>query len=180
MNELYSELSTALDEFMSVAQFSKDSLIVVGCSTSEVSGQHIGSSGSADVAQALYAQLNNWSRQHQLQLAFQSCEHLNRALVLEREAAQRRGYNPVFVIPVAKAGGAMAAHAYRQFADPVVVENIQADGGIDIGQTLIGMHLKPVAVPLRSTILRIGEAPIVLATTRLKRIGGERAVYVQE
>lgn len=180
MNEQYSELSTALGEFMSVAQFAKDSLIVVGCSTSEVAGQHIGSSGSGEVAQALYDGLINWSRQHQLQLAFQSCEHLNRALVLEREVALRRGYNPVFVIPVAKAGGAMAAHAYRQLEEPVVVEGIQADGGIDIGQTLIGMHLKPVAVPLRSTILRIGEAPLVLATTRLKRIGGERAVYVEE
>ena len=110
-------------------------------------------------------------------LAFQCCEHLNRALVLPREIAEERGYDEVSVVPVRKAGGSMATYAYQQIKDPVVVEHIQAEAGIDIGDTFIGMHLKHVAVPIRTSIKEIGYAHVTLAKTRPKLIGGERAVY---
>ncbi|NGP44726.1 TIGR01440 family protein [Bacillaceae bacterium SIJ1] len=173
----YEEWTKALDEFMREASFPKGSLIVIGCSTSEVGGQGIGSSGSEGVAAALFSHLQSWASAHKLSLAFQCCEHLNRAVVVEEAEAVKRGLDTVWVVPVANAGGAMASYAYQKLHKPVVVEEIKADGGIDIGHTLIGMHLKQVAVPVRVSVSHIGKAPLVLAKTRPKRIGGERAVY---
>ncbi|WP_077614199.1 TIGR01440 family protein [Caenibacillus caldisaponilyticus] len=156
---------------------SEEHVLVVGASTSEVLGQHIGSAGSMDVAKAIYAALETFRAETGVQLAFQCCEHLNRALVVERKTAKERGLEIVTVIPVRSAGGAMATYAYNKLDDPVVVEAIKADCGIDIGDTFIGMHLKPVVVPVRCEVTEIGHAHVSIARTRPKLIGGERAVY---
>lgn len=152
-------------------------LLVVGCSTSEVIGKQIGKAGSPEVASVLFDVLEAFSRKRQVALAFQGCEHINRALTLERTTAERLGLDPVGVVPVPEAGGSMASAAYKRLADPVVVESIKADAGIDIGDTFIGMHLKPVAVPVRLPHREIGEAHVTAAITRPKLIGGSRAKY---
>ena len=158
-------------------QFKPHQLFVIGCSTSEVSGARIGTAGTEDVAAVLYEAFAKFAKRHQLYLVFQGCEHINRALTLEYDAAMLYQLEEVSVIPVRSAGGSMAAYAYKQMKQPVVVENIQAHGGIDIGQTLIGMNLKAVVVPVRTSIKMIGNAVVTIATTRPKKIGGERAVY---
>lgn len=158
---------------------SEDHILVVGVSTSEVIGEKIGTSGREDISKALFSAFAEFQRQTGVQLAFQCCEHLNRALVVEKTTALKERLEIVSVIPVKNAGGAMAAMAYQQFKEPVVVEFIKADAGIDIGDTLIGMHLKHVAVPIRGTIKQIGQAHVTLAMTRPKLIGGVRAVYKQ-
>ncbi|MCL6571525.1 MAG: TIGR01440 family protein [Bacillus sp. (in: Bacteria)] len=171
------ELETILSEFTVKAALKQGELLVVGCSTSEVGGAFIGSAGSFEVAEMIYRCLKKLQDQTGLHLAFQCCEHLNRALVVERSVASERGFEEVSVVPVRKAGGAMATYAFEQSSDPVVVEFVKADVGIDIGQTLIGMHLKHVAVPIRVTQKSVGHANVTLAMVRPKLIGGVRAVY---
>jgi len=157
-------------------------LLVVGASTSEVIGRRIGTSGTTeearDVARAIYEGIEAARRGIGFHPAFQCCEHLNRALVVTREAAERYGLTEVSAVPIPGAGGAMAAYAYRHLPDACLVESVQAHAGIDIGDTLIGMHLRPVAVPVRPSVKSIGEAHVTMARTRPKLIGGERAVYV--
>ncbi|OQP06660.1 TIGR01440 family protein [Geobacillus sp. 46C-IIa] len=169
-----------LRAFRKQAPLGRGHIVVIGCSTSEVLGERIGTAGSMDVAAMLFAELEAWRRETGIELAFQCCEHLNRALVVERETARAHGLEVVSVVPVPQAGGAMAAYAYRNLANPVVVEAIRADAGIDIGHTLIGMHLKPVAVPVRVPVKQVGAAHVTLAKTRPKLIGGARAVYSLE
>ncbi|MEE1131223.1 MAG: TIGR01440 family protein [Caryophanon sp.] len=152
-------------------------LLVIGCSTSEVIGEKIGTAGTLNVAQELFVPLQQFANKHNLYLAFQGCEHINRALTIERKAAEHYRLDEVSVRPVRTAGGSMSAYAYEHFEEAVVVEHIEAHYGIDIGQTLIGMHLKHVAVPVRTSIRQIGEAFVTTATTRPKLIGGERAQY---
>lgn len=171
------QLDQLLSEMSEQINLPKGGLFVIGCSTSEVAGKQIGTAGAFEIGEALYEPLNNFAKKHELFLAFQGCEHINRALTIERQAAERYNLEPVSVIPVPSAGGSMSAFAYTTMKDPVVVEEIRAHAGIDIGQTLIGMHLKQVAVPLRTSIHKIGEAIVTIATTRPKKIGGERAVY---
>ncbi|WP_241657225.1 TIGR01440 family protein [Halobacillus salinus] len=155
----------------------KPGLFVVGCSTSEIAGERIGTSGSEAIAEVVYSELRELCNQTGTKLAFQCCEHLNRALVVERSVAEANHWTIVAAIPVPKAGGSMASYAYKQMQDPVLVERIEADGGLDIGDTLIGMHLKRVAVPLRLDQKSIGKAHITAAKTRPPLIGGARAVY---
>ncbi|MCW1928891.1 TIGR01440 family protein [Bhargavaea beijingensis] len=174
------QLEEILGQLEEQAEFRPGRLFVVGCSTSEVAGSRIGTAGAMDIASILYGPLRDFADRNGLWLAFQGCEHINRAVTLERKAAEKYGLDEVSVIPVQHAGGSMAAHAYREMDDPVVVEGVQAHAGIDIGQTLIGMQLRPVAVPLRTTVEKIGDAVVTAATTRPKLIGGARAVYVQE
>lgn len=171
------QMEKLLEEFKVLADLKTGSLLVVGCSTSEVSGKRIGTAGALEVAKAIFEPLKNFAEKQGVALAFQCCEHLNRALVMEKAEAEKRGYEEVTVIPVPDAGGSMAAYAYEQINNPVVVEEVKADAGIDIGDTLIGMHLKKVAVPLRTSIRKVGEAHVTLAKTRPKLIGGERACY---
>ncbi|WP_017756611.1 TIGR01440 family protein [Calidifontibacillus oryziterrae] len=175
--KLKGQLKTVLDDLQAVAELSSGKILVIGCSTSEVIGERIGTSGTEEVAAALYEVFSDFKEKTGVQLAFQCCEHLNRALVVEQETALAKGLEPVSVIPVRKAGGAMATYAFQHIKNPIVVEFIKANAGIDIGDTLIGMHLKHVAVPVRSQIKQIGQAHVTLATTRPKLIGGERAVY---
>lgn len=171
------QMHELLRQFEDLVSFKLNSLVVIGTSTSEVIGKNIGTSGALEIAQALYEPLEQFQKRTGVSFAFQCCEHLNRALVMDEAEAERRGYDRVTVIPIPSAGGSMAANAYEQMKSPVVVEEIQADAGIDIGNTMIGMHLKRVAVPLRASLRQIGEAHVTLATTRPKLIGGERAQY---
>ena len=175
--QLKDELQTILRDFSSQVPMKKGQVFVVGCSTSEVMGERIGTAGTIEVAEMIYDELKGWADSTGVSLAFQCCEHLNRALVLEREVAEKRGLDEVTVVPVRKAGGAMATKAYHSFDDPVMVEHIKADAGIDIGDTFIGMHLKHVAVPIRVSQKSLGEAHVTLAKTRPKLIGGTRAAY---
>ena len=152
-------------------------LLVIGCSTSEVIGEYIGSSGSLDIAKAVFDGLEQVNKHYPFFVAYQCCEHLNRALVMEEEVAERFGYTVVYAVPHQKAGGSMATYAYQHLKSPVLVEHVEASAGIDMGDTLIGMHLKHVAVPFRSTMKQIGSAHLTMAYTRPKLIGGERAHY---
>ncbi|MFC0561076.1 TIGR01440 family protein [Halalkalibacter alkalisediminis] len=171
------QVNTLIEDLNQAYELTADTLLVIGTSTSEVAGEHIGSNGSYEIAEALFAAFMEAHEKTGVQLAFQCCEHLNRALVVERDTALSRGYEIVQAFPIRKAGGAMATYAFRKMKDPVLVESIQADVGMDIGNTLIGMHLKKVAVPLRSKVKTVGEAHVTMAVTRPKLIGGIRAVY---
>lgn len=164
------------------AKLKKGDLFVVGCSTSEVLGEKIGSHSSMDAAGALFAGINQALQERKIYLAAQCCEHLGRALILEREACTLYGLEEVNVIPQPKAGGSFATTAYKNFDDPVAVETIcqKANAGIDIGGTLIGMHIRPVVVPLRISMKKIGEASIICARRRPKFVGGSRAVYNED
>ncbi|MGD6842268.1 TIGR01440 family protein [Bacillus infantis] len=175
--EIQTELREILDEFGGQVAINENSVLVVGCSTSEVIGKRIGTSGTDEAAAILFEELEKFAERTGARLAFQCCEHLNRALVVERQTAEQKNLEEVSVVPVRQAGGAMASYAYRKFKDPAVVEFIKADAGIDIGDTLIGMHLKHVAVPIRTKQKSIGSAHVTLASTRPKLIGGSRAVY---
>ncbi len=171
------QISQILIELDEQIDFKSKQIFVVGCSTSEVLGSKIGTAGAMEVAEILYKEFVKFAQKHDLYLAFQGCEHINRALTLEYETAVKYGYEPVTVIPMKQAGGSMSAYAYTQLQQPVVVEKIRAHAGIDIGQTLIGMHLKEVAIPIRTSIKQIGEAVVTIAKTRPKLIGGPRSVY---
>lgn len=171
------EFSEVLDRFMEAAELKPGMLMVVGCSTSEVAGERIGTAGTTEVAEMLFRQLDRLRSRSGITLAFQCCEHLNRALVIGRKDAEERKLEEVSVIPVRNAGGAMASYAFAKLPDAIVVESVKAEAGIDIGDTLIGMHLKPVAVPVRVGRRTVGHANVVLAKTRPKLIGGSRAVY---
>ena len=151
--------------------------MVIGCSTSEILGEQIGTHSAFEAAEALFLGIYPVLRKKGIYLAAQCCEHLNRALVMEKKVAKSLGYEPVWVVPKPKAGGSFATACYENFSEPVVVENIRADLGIDIGGTLMGMHLKEVAVPIRLEQNIIGKAPVLCAYTRPKLIGGARAVY---
>ena len=171
------QMEALFDEFLTTCSFKPGQIIVVGCSTSEVAGAHIGKAGDPNVAGALFPPLWRLTQERGLHLAFQCCEHLNRALVVTREAAEAYQLEEVSVVPYPHAGGSMASHAYRHLPDAVVVEAVRAHGGIDIGETMIGMHMRPVAVPLRLSGHSIGQARLNACYTRPKLIGGERAHY---
>ena len=171
------ETLAVLREFYKEVQPAPGQILLIGCSTSEVRGARIGSAGSTQVAETILQVLRDQMYHWEVFLAIQCCEHLNRALVVERETMEVYGLEQVSVVPVPSAGGALAAQAMKDFVDPVVVEAVAAHGGIDIGGTLIGMHLKKVAVPLRFQQKTIGKANVTAARTRPKLIGGARAVY---
>ena len=171
------QAADAVKELLDIAKLAEGEILVVGCSSSEIIGENIGHGSSIESAEAVFEGIASVLNDRGIYLAAQCCEHLNRALVVERECAERYGLTEVCVMPHPKAGGSFATTAYKNFKRPVVVENISAHAGIDIGNTLIGMHLRAVAVPVRLSIKKIGEATIVCARTRPKLIGGVRAVY---
>lgn len=177
LQELEQESYETAREIIEIAHLKKGNLFVVGCSTSEVIGSKIGTASSPETAQALFRGIYRAAKEQGVYLAAQCCEHLNRALILEAEAAEKYGYEEVNVVPQPKAGGSFATAAYHTFAEPVAVEHIKAHAGMDIGDTLIGMHLKDVAVPVRISRKQIGEAHVVCARTRARFIGGSRAIY---
>ena len=175
-----SDANKAVIELYEKSKLKPGDLIVIGCSSSEILGEHIGKGSSPDAAKAVLEGVLPFVKEKGLFLAAQCCEHLNRALVLEREAAEKFGYDEVCVRPMPKAGGSFATAVYESLAEPVVVEHVKAKAGLDIGCTLIGMHLKDVAVPLRLSVKKIGEAHLNAAFTRPKLIGGERANYPEK
>lgn len=172
---IYEQTTAAIAELYEKANLQAGSIVVIGCSTSEVVGSRIGTNSNPDTAQEIFNALHDFAKSKGLFLAIQCCEHLNRAIVTERNAVPFA--EQVSVIPQPKAGGSLATKAYAGFENPVVIEEIKADAGLDIGFTMIGMHLKRVAVPLRLENNRIGEAMVLAARTRPKFIGGARAVY---
>jgi uncharacterized protein (TIGR01440 family) len=175
------QVETILTELVQAGNIEPGQIIVFGTSTSEVMGSHIGTAGSLQVAGQIYLGIERVRERIGFYPAFQCCEHLNRALLVERDLLQRNpALEQVAAIPVPKAGGSMAAYVYTQLRQPVLVETIQAHAGLDIGGTLIGMHLRRVAVPFRPSVRVIGHAPVQAAYTRPKLIGGTRAVYTLE
>ena len=179
LHSLEEEVYLLTGEFIEKAKLKKGQLFVVGCSTSEVLGEKIGTASSYSTAEALFRGILRAAKEAELFLCTQCCEHLNRAIITERDAALTHGFMPylVNVIPKEKAGGSFSTVAYENFADPVALEKVRADGGIDIGDTFIGMHLKEVAVPLRLSKNTIGSAHLTAARVRPKFVGGSRAVY---
>lgn len=177
VEKIKKQVEAAAEELIKAAAPKPGQVFVVGCSTSEVLGNKIGTAGSLEVAEVIFAALREVVSAHGLYLAVQCCEHLNRSLVTEAEAMEKYGWEEVAVRPVAQAGGSLAQVAYAAFVQPIVVEKITAHLGLDIGQTLIGMHLKRVAVPVRLSQKEIGAANLTAARTRPPYIGGARAVY---
>lgn len=175
---IYEQTKAAISELCEKAKLREGSIVVVGCSTSEVVGARIGTNSNPDVAGEIFQALYDCTKSRGIYLAIQCCEHLNRAIITERAAVPFA--EPVNVVPQPKAGGSLATKAYAGFEEPIAVEEIRADAGLDIGFTLIGMHLKKVAVPLRLENNKIGEAMVIAARTRPKFIGGARAVYNED
>lgn len=177
LQEIEMQARQAMTELVEAAHVGTGDIVVVGCSSSEVSGQKIGSYSSPDIAQAIWNGLYPVVKEKGLYLAAQCCEHLNRAIIIERDAAEKYGLEIVNAVPQPKAGGSFATVAYQGMEHPVTVEEVKAHCGMDIGGTLIGMHLRKVAVPVRLPVKNIGEAPVLFARTRPKFIGGVRARY---
>lgn len=176
-DDITRQAQTVITELLEQAKMKPGSLLVVGCSSSEIVGKQLGRGSSMEAAQAAFDGIYPVLRKQGIHLAVQCCEHLNRALIMERDTAEKRGYEIVNVMPQPHAGGSFAVTAWNAFSDPVAVESIAAEAGIDIGGTLIGMHLRRVAVPVRTSRKQIGEAIVLCARTRPKYIGGPRAVY---
>lgn len=177
MEGFIEQTKAAVEELLEVSKVNKGGILVVGCSTSEIVGSKIGTNSVPEVAAKVCEAILSLASEKGIYLAAQCCEHLNRAIIIEKELAERLKLETVNVVPKAKAGGSFATAAYSLFKEPVAVEYIKADAGLDIGQTLIGMHLKNVAVPVRLKTKKIGEAIVSAARVRPKFIGGERAVY---
>lgn len=177
LEEITAQAHEVITELVEAAGLKQGDLLVIGCSSSEMVGSRIGKNSSMEAAEAAFAGIYPVLQEKGIALAVQCCEHLNRALILEEETAERFGYEVVNVRPQPKAGGSFAVTAWNAMKAPVAVEHIKAKAGLDIGDTLIGMHLKDVAVPLRLSLDHIGKAHILGARTRPKFIGGERAIY---
>lgn len=175
MSEIKEQCIAAAEELVEAAGLKKGQIVVVGCSTSEVCGSRIGTDSRPEVAAEIVDGILSVLKDKGIYLAAQCCEHLNRAVIVERVAVPFA--EPVNVIPQPKAGGSFATALYERLEDPVALEEIRADAGLDIGGTLIGMHLKRVAVPLRLSVKQIGGASLLAARTRPKYIGGSRARY---
>ncbi len=178
MKSVYEQTKSAIKELCEKGKIKSGGIVVVGCSTSEVVGDKIGCNSNPEVAGEIFNALYDYTREKGVYLAIQCCEHLNRAIITERNAVPNAEI--VNVVPQPKAGGSLATKAYEGFENPVAVEEIKADAGLDIGYTLIGMHLKKVAVPLRLDNNKIGKAVVLAARTRPKFIGGVRSVYNEE
>lgn len=177
LEQVKQDVDNLVDEWLDTNYLQAGDIFVTGCSTSEVAGEYIGTAGSEAVATEIFTSLDRLKTASGVVLAFQCCEHLNRAVVMERSTQIALGLEPVSAIPYTEAGGSMAAYAYKQMEDAVLVEEVRAHAGIDIGDTLIGMQLKKVAVPLRFHQKKIGNASLTGARTRPKLIGGARARY---
>ena len=179
IEKIKNDARIAIEELIEKSGIKEGEILVIGCSSSEMTGSVIGKGSAPEAAEALLDAIYPIIKEKKIFLAAQCCEHLNRALIIERECAEKYGLEEVCVVPQPKAGGSFATAVYNRMNDPIAVEAIKAHAGLDIGSTLIGMHLKSVAVPLRLSINTIGEAFIVCARTRPKFIGGERAKYVK-
>ena len=180
MDSIYEQAKEIMTQIKAEADPDMGNLLVVGCSTSTVLGDNPGTNSSEDVAEELYRALTDVFG-NDFDIAVQCCEHLNRALVVDRAVAEKYGFNMVNAVPYKKAGGAFATKHFHSLNAPVVVEDIAAKAvlGIDIGGVMIGMHMRPVVVPLKLTRKKIGEAVVIAGRSRLKYIGGERTKYAE-
>ena len=177
INQIKRQAADAVTELIEVAGMKAGEILVVGCSSSEIVGETIGHGSSLEAAEAVFEAIYPILQSHGIYLAAQCCEHLNRALIIEAACAEKYGLDPVCVVPQPKAGGSFATTAWANFEAPVAVESIRAHAGMDVGGTLIGMHLRAVAVPVRLRVNGIGNALLLAARTRPKFIGGIRARY---
>ena len=177
METIKQQAKQAVLELIEAADLKKGQILVIGCSSSEIVGETIGHGSSITAAEAVFGEVYPILKEKGIYLAAQCCEHLNRALIIEAECAEQYGLEPVCVVPQPKAGGSFATTAWKNFESPVAVEHVKAHAGLDIGGTLIGMHLKEVAVPVRLSLCAIGSANLLCARTRPKFIGGIRAKY---
>ena len=175
--KIVTDVETAIRELIDKAEVEAKDILILGGSTSEIQGKRIGSATDLKLGEKIINKIREITKEYDLFLAVQGCEHTNRVLVIERECQDMYKFPEVNVIPHRSAGGAFAAAAFHQFEEAVTVESIEADLGIDIGDALIGMHLKNVAVPVRLSLSEIGEAHVTAARTRLKMVGGVRARY---
>ncbi|MEG1971643.1 MAG: TIGR01440 family protein [Oscillospiraceae bacterium] len=176
-DKLKSDTEEIIRELIAKAGLKKGDILLIGCSTSEVIGSSIGTNSSEETASVLVSVILPILKESGIFIAAQCCEHLNRAIIIERQLAERLSLEEVNVVPAPKAGGSFATYTFKAMENPVAVEHVRADGGLDIGGTLIGMNLKEVAVPLRLKAKTLGCANIIAARTRPKFIGGERAHY---
>lgn len=177
LSKISAEVKQAVSEICTASKIQPGEIFVIGCSSSEISGGTIGKNSSEEIGKAVFDAAYEILNEKGIYLAAQCCEHLNRALVIESKAAEKYLLPPVNAVPQVKAGGSFATAAYHGFSHPCVVEHIAAKAGMDIGETLIGMHIAPVCVPLRISVRKIGEANVICARSRLKFIGGIRARY---
>ena len=177
LDQITEQAKAAVLELIEISKIKSGDIMVIGCSSSEVGGEKIGTHSSPDIAKAIVDGILPVLKEKGIFLAAQCCEHLNRALIVERTCAEQYGWEEVCVVPQPKAGGSFATTAWKRFATPVALEHVRAHAGLDIGGTLIGMHLRPVAVPVRLSLDRIGSAILLAARTRPKYIGGIRAKY---
>lgn len=178
--EAQKTLFDCVQELCQAGNLPAGSLIVLGCSTSEVAGARIGKGSVPELGGILAQAMLDACAAHGMRAAFQCCEHLNRAVVMELEDLRAHGFTQVRAIPQPKAGGSVPAAAWKLLHSPALARAVQADAAIDVGDTLVGMHIRPVAVPLRGVHRTLGEANLVQAYSRLPYIGGERAVYVEK
>ena len=180
LEEIKEQTRQIVRELLETAKLKPGQILVVGCSSSEIASFKIGYHSSEEIGRSVFEAIQEELGPKGIYLAAQCCEHLNRAIIIEEAAAEKYGWEPVNVVPKLKAGGSFATAAYHGFHAPVAVEHVKAHAGIDIGDTLIGMHLKDVAVPVRTAAKEIGGAHVVCARTRPKYIGGQRAGYDEE
>lgn len=180
LEKIKKQTEDVMEEFVLATKVKAGDLVVIGCSSSEIAGEKIGTYSSEAVAKVVVGAIMEAAKKYGIDIAAQCCEHLNRALIVEEACAKTHGFEQVNVIPAPKAGGSFATGVYKSMQHPMAVEYVRADAGIDIGDTLIGMHLKAVAVPVRIQTKQIGEARVVCARTRCKFVGGSRAVYNEE
>jgi uncharacterized protein (TIGR01440 family) len=176
-SEAYTVLNDCVEELMTAGQIPAGGVIVLGCSTSEVTGARIGKGSVPEVGDVIAQAMLQVCAEHQLHAAFQCCEHLNRAIVVEKDVLKELQLTQVRAVPQPKAGGSVPAAAWKHMQTPALAMHIQADAAIDVGDTLVGMHIRPVAVPLRGKHDQLGHAHLVMAYARLPFIGGSRAVY---
>ena len=180
LSNIKKQAKQAVTELIEISKIKSGEMLVIGCSSSEIMGGDIGKASSMDAAKAVFDGIYPILKGKGIYLAAQCCEHLNRAIIIEQEAAEKFNLEIVNVMPQTKAGASFATTVWQNMEHPVAVEHIKASAGLDIGNTLIGMHLKEVAVPVRLSINKIGKAPIVCARTRPKFIGGDRAHYCED
>ena len=180
LSNIKKQAKQAVTELIEISKIKSGEMLVIGCSSSEIMGGDIGKASSMDAAKAVFDGIYPILKGKGIYLAAQCCEHLNRAIIIEQAAAEKFNLEIVNVMPQPKAGGSFATIVWQNMEHPVAVEHIKAHAGLDIGNTLIGMHLKEVAVPVRLSINKIGKAPIVCARTRPKFIGGDRACYCED
>lgn len=180
LDEIKKQTASAMKELLALAKLKEGELFILGGSSSEVLGEHIGKASSAEVGEAVVGEAARLLDEQKVYLAVQCCEHLNRSLVVERAYAEKHNLTEVNALPQLHAGGSFAVAAWARFKDPCLVEAVKASAGLDVGDALIGMHLKNVAIPLRLQQKTIGRAHLSSARTRLKLIGGERAVYQKD